>query len=824
MTNASMTFQVLGKLLTEESVELNSQKEIEQQFEQLLEAISTNLYPIINNSRFENKTKLIVEIKARLSEIELFLTQPQLSNKTIVLIEGEKNAVPKWFNDLHMKPFANLTKQNKNIPMILHFDKDTTIFSQNELGNRAPLDLVEFNHANRSLYKDKIELQNLITAYFAGASSPYEHIVFIYIPQYVNRSNSIYRLLRHISQVVLLIEPTDIQLRSFQMIEQNKAGFMQCTDNDKVPIGVTSIQFDQMSSLLLNLNVPLYTTAFVETFKNAFNEYFETVTKELVIQQQLVNGLSKDLVTVSDDKLEKNISSIRDKLRKQLRQEEATHKKVIAQLQDCLKKLTQLETDFYETILQSDPARKASKRVELLAAKLGILARDNENNTDYKMALARMKQWSSSYENLLKVYKQIKEGSSVDREIIAHLKTEKHLDSVQGRILLAGFKYSGNPEEYVRLKEYFAQSTIPSILYEMGLAADFINNKKDTEHYFKKAMELGHRDSAREYIKYVNKTDIDGLEKIANLLIPEASYLVGMYYLQNKKYAKGITFIKIAGSFEYIPALEELSEREFEHFLKIRKNSDGEFVQTVYSNAIKLNQFIAAKKPKNAANERLGKLYYWGDDHRRAEPLLSEIDNGECNFMCGKMYQYGNVFSQDLNKAKTYFKKSMNQGYRLAEIEHDKVCGWIRSNESRETYNSSRSYSPSSTISSSSSTRRSGCFLTTATCLALGKEDDCLEIIEYKKYRDERLRFDHDGRDLIMEYYRIAPLIVEQIDVQKNAKDIYLRIYNRFIKVGYDYLQTNDLENAKNTYIAMVKELCEEFHIIPFEVPVQQTI
>jgi TPR repeat protein len=817
MTNAPLTFQVLGKLLTEESVQLNRRKEVEQQFEQLLEAISTNLYPVINNSSYENKTKLIVDIKARLSEIELFLTQPQLSNKTIVLIEGEKNAVPQWFNDLNMKPFANLAKQNKNIPMILHFDEDAYIFSQNELGNRAPLEPSEFNHANRSLYKDKIELQNLISAYFAGASSPYEHIVFIYIPQYVHRSNTMYQLLRHISQVVILVEPTDIQLRSFQLFEQNQAVFMQSTANGKVPTGVESIQFDRMSSLLSNLNVPLYTTAFVETFKNSLNEYFETVTKELFTQQQLVNGLSKDLFTVSDEKLEKNISSIRDKLRKQLRQEEATHKKVIAQLQDCIKKVTQLETIFYETILQDDPARKASKRVELLTAKLGILASDIENNTEYKMALASLKQWSSSYESLLKEYKQIKEDFSVDRHFIEQLNAKNHLDSVQGRILLRGLKYSWNPEEYVRLKEYFARSTNPSILYELGLAADFISHKIEAEQYFKKAMELGHRDSAREYIKFVNKTNIDELEKIANLLIPEACYLVGMYYLQNKKYAKGLTFIKIAGSFEYIPALEELSEREFVHFLKIRKNPDREFVQTVFSNAIKLNQFIAVKKSKNGAKERLGKLYYWGEDHRRAEPLLSEINNGECNFMCGKMFQYGNVFSQDLNKAKTYFKKSMDQGYKLAEIEHDKVSGWIRSNQSRETYNSSRSYSSFSTISSSSSSRRSGCFLTTATCVALGKEDNCKEIIEYKKYRDEKLRFDDDGRDLIMEYYRIAPLIVEQIDVQENAKDIYLSIYNNFIKVGYDYLQARDLKNAKATYIAMVKDLCEEYNIIPFE-------
>lgn len=48
MTKPEMTFEVLGKLLTEERTHIQKKKVVEEQFEQLLDLITTNLYPAIN--------------------------------------------------------------------------------------------------------------------------------------------------------------------------------------------------------------------------------------------------------------------------------------------------------------------------------------------------------------------------------------------------------------------------------------------------------------------------------------------------------------------------------------------------------------------------------------------------------------------------------------------------------------------------------------------------------------------------------------------------------------------------------------------------------
>lgn len=816
MTKPETTFEVLGKLLTEERTHIKKQKVVEDQFEQLLDMITTNLYPAIDGSSYENKTKLLLNIKETLNEIEFLISLPQLLNKTIVLVTGEKRAVPAWFTQMNMREYADFIRQNSNVPMILFYSEEQQILAQNQLDNQGELTKQDYSYANRKLYQDNIQIQNLLSAYFIGSKSPYEHIVFLYIPQYAEPTNPMYQLLYRMAEVVFLVEPTDQMLRYYKHDENSRENYLITIKDLQAPIGVKILEEERQYSILDELNIPLYNAAIADAFRNCFIDYFESVTEDLLLQQSLVNGLSKDLVTVSDEALEENISVIRDKLRKQLRTEEATHKKVLKQYEENVKIAIQLEKLLFELNQMEEIPQYASKRVQLLTAKLALSTTVTGNSKDSQHAVNKLMSWNSPYAYLIKTYKEFQQGKK-SISILRGSYQPARLDAVIARVLLKSFHTIGDTVVYEDLVKYYHHTPNEQVLYELGLAAESLGKQKDAEKYFAIAMSMGHRDAAISYTNYVSKQDIRELERLANLLIPEANYLVGLHYLESNRFAKGMTFIKIAAAFEYLPAIEKLSESEFENFArnKNRDDYDDEYLGTLYSNAIKLNQYIVQKDPLNKfAKERLGKLYYWDRDYRRAEPLLKELNTAEGNFLCGKMYQYGDVFAQDLQKAKSYFEKAMGLGHRYASTEYDKVCGWIQSNQQRETYSSSRSYSSSSYSSSSSS---SWCFLTTATCVALGKEDNCEEIMAYKSYRDEHLRFDDDGRDLIVEYYRIAPIIVGKINAEPNAEEIYLDLYKRYIKVGFSNLQSNDLTIAKTTYIEMVKELCEKFDIVPFE-------
>jgi hypothetical protein len=75
---------------------------------------------------------------------------------------------------------------------------------------------------------------------------------------------------------------------------------------------------------------------------------------------------------------------------------------------------------------------------------------------------------------------------------------------------------------------------------------------------------------------------------------------------------------------------------------------------------------------------------------------------------------------------------------------------------------------------------RAGCFITTATCLALGKGDSCAELNVFRNFRDSWLLQQSDGIELVKDYYRIAPKIVNCIDLKRD-QEIYFSIWSKYL-------------------------------------------
>ncbi len=75
-----------------------------------------------------------------------------------------------------------------------------------------------------------------------------------------------------------------------------------------------------------------------------------------------------------------------------------------------------------------------------------------------------------------------------------------------------------------------------------------------------------------------------------------------------------------------------------------------------------------------------------------------------------------------------------------------------------------------------------GCFITSAVCQSFGKPDDCYELTSFRSFRDNWLSKQEDGAGLIKEYYKIAPVIVKNIDSKSNSAEIYNNIWNSYLK------------------------------------------
>ena len=105
-------------------------------------------------------------------------------------------------------------------------------------------------------------------------------------------------------------------------------------------------------------------------------------------------------------------------------------------------------------------------------------------------------------------------------------------------------------------------------------------------------------------------------------------------------------------------------------------------------------------------------------------------------------------------------------------------------------------------------TSAEGCFVTTACCEVLGLHDDCFELWNLRRYRDEVLAKTPDGVTEIARYYALAPAILDRLRaMHPRPEAALLSVYARFILPAAlaAWFGFNTL--AYRLYVRMLKEL-----------------
>ena len=103
-----------------------------------------------------------------------------------------------------------------------------------------------------------------------------------------------------------------------------------------------------------------------------------------------------------------------------------------------------------------------------------------------------------------------------------------------------------------------------------------------------------------------------------------------------------------------------------------------------------------------------------------------------------------------------------------------------------------------------------GCFLTSACCKYRGLPDNCKELTGLRTFRDEHLMKTAEGRQLVEEYYRIAPDIVDKLDHHPHRDIIYAAIYS-IISHIIGTIERKQFNLAIDQYRYMV--LCTQFAV-----------
>jgi hypothetical protein len=104
-----------------------------------------------------------------------------------------------------------------------------------------------------------------------------------------------------------------------------------------------------------------------------------------------------------------------------------------------------------------------------------------------------------------------------------------------------------------------------------------------------------------------------------------------------------------------------------------------------------------------------------------------------------------------------------------------------------------------------------GCFITSATFYTLGKPDNCYELNVFRTFRDTWLIHEPDGKDLVAEYYQVAPGIVSKINTLPDKDAIYSSIWTNYLSDFLYLLENNRFSECKITYINMVENLKKKY-------------
>ena len=213
------------------------------------------------------------------------------------------------------------------------------------------------------------------------------------------------------------------------------------------------------------------------------------------------------------------------------------------------------------------------------------------------------------------------------------------------------------------------------------------------------------------------------------------------------------------------------------------------------------------------------------------------MGNGCAMNWLGMFYQNGHGVMRDYGKAMEWYIKGANSGDDSAmnsigfmymqglgvEKNYDQAEYWykkaIKINDQCEYYRNNldilkeeRKYVDGEYKNNDKNQeQKNGCFITTAVCDSLGKSDDCYELTLFRKFRDGWLSQQKDGKNLIEEYYDVAPAIVEKINSLTNAKDVYKNICDKYLSVCLEYIEQGDNLNCKEKYVEMVYMLQKKY-------------
>lgn len=832
MSTADNKIRLLAKLLKED-IENNK---VNEDFNDIYTTIKVDFIPKLEKSTFPSKTRILANIESYLEWIESLVNVNDLVGNSFIGVLGSdygscKNIINKLIEEDSEKLYMN----NTNIPALIVNDDNKEIKLLNRLDNEVMLSRSEYEVTTKELYKSKIDIREFIKVFTFKENIKLKNTGIAYLPDYCTRTSQHFEnILEYSNSIFIYANEKNnwkFNLKNLSHISYKKdiCIFVKNENINEVKEYISTQDVGLLNINIYNINENF--NNIIEKYDYSVNEinitdklisilneielyYFNHIEK----QKTRLNYINKDLVSIADNSTKESIKEIRKNIILTLENEEKLYYELKKEIDLLLSKVKELDERFLNIFKEkNNNVTVVTPSLQQLWVKIALQMIDMKNIKKCKLYINKLERSNYKYTFIINMLLNSKMKIKVEYSNIAMLNNTSNDNYLvyKAKIVFRnqlGLDDCKAGEMFFKIPRCYRDKH-----YEYFVAGVYLeksNYKKAIELYYE-ALELGSIKSGERLLQLAKNDSSIDKEYLAKNMVPAANYEVGMNYINNNRYAKGLTYVKIAAALENLSAIKYLADNQYNKIIKNYRYKQENSSFSVESNKLLQLYSYLLSKSKNDKDiiEKIGFIYLAIEDYRRAVEFLSKSGTAYALYSCGNIYQYGKgTIAQDIYEAKKIFKKAADLGHTKAKVEYEKVCGWIQANEYKTQARKSSNYSTTSSYSYESS---SGglCFITTATCVALNKEDDCEELLAFKHYRDTVLIYESDGLELIREYYRIAPRIVEAIENEEDSKQLYQKLWDDYIIVGYKYLLKNDMIKAKETYMNMVLSLCKKYKV-----------
>lgn len=808
--------------------------------------------PLLAASSYAHKVELWQEIERIFDHLEFGLQWPELLGRKMIGIMplGKGKRVQACFQLL--KEFVtpevrHYLQLNQNVTsLVLPSPSFEGIRFLNSAWHIGSLSKREYCRVTRELWQKDIEIGQLLECFvFGNAVTSSQNLAFTWLPIFRNCRMPLYSLLCENLDILLMFPPDDDE--DWASSARFRQALETCAQKGIVVIlavddpgqrtalqalpgqlrdMVTVLGGAEVLAFLQKEDAPCCHYRYTVHLRKAFYD----IERKAFERQQECNAdllqIKQDLNFLSQDETRNQILQCRMDIQREVDQEEQALQQLRPALAGLFQKTTQLEGQLKERSGVDEGALRlpdAFLMAQLVREYLGT-GRLQEAK---EMSLV-LQQGGFPDAYILPLLAQKQRGSQVAAEGLEQLRHQGDNEFVRHAKIALLQELGFSEQDAMQIARDIRDLDTPAEAYYRGVWEEHVKKYGTAAVYYEQAYRQGFRAASRGLMRLVQDVQSLPIARAANMMVPEACLLYGKELQREKNYAKADTYLKIAAGNGEMEAVRILARNFWWRLLHDDHGNDSEEKKAArLMNCRKLFEFLSNKYPEDETiRETLGFIHLRRGDEQRALETWMACHTAEARFQCGRLYEYGKgAFPQDLDKAAKFFAEARELGSKKAGAEYEKVESWKRKKASQE--KSTKTYRKTSNYSTRTKSTRSSddgsCFITTAVCRALQKGDDCEELMVMRRFRDDARVADPLLQEMIGEYYRVAPEIIQRIQASGQADAVYQQLWTDELCPVLRNLHHHEYRQAALGYIAMVERLSHQFGV-PFQSGIEEDI